>query len=132
MAATVLVVDDDGEVRETLAELLGDRYEVLVATNGQDALDVMAHGPPPDLILLDIRMPVMDGWHFLSARLRHPGLVEVPIIIMSGELAAVHESGKVGACTMVRKPLELDDLNRRIEDCLRGRYAAAVQASEGS
>jgi CheY-like chemotaxis protein len=74
------------------------------------------------VILLDVMMPVMDGWHFLSARLAHPQLVEVPIIIMSAGFDAEREARRVGAFEFARKPLHVDDLLERIESCRqRGR-----------
>src|SRR5262249_54388366 len=117
---TVLVIDDDAEIRQALAELLEDEeYQVLLAANGKEALDVIAAGPRPDVILLDVMMPVMDGWHFLSARLKHPELVEVPIIIISAGQEAERDARKVGVFEVARKPLHVDDLIQRIEDCRR-------------
>jgi CheY-like chemotaxis protein len=126
----VLVVDDDAEIRQALADLLEDEdYGVLLAANGKEALDVVAAGGCPDVILLDVMMPVMDGWHFLSARLRHPDLIEVPIIIISAGQEAEREARKVGVFEVARKPLHVDDLIRRIEDCRR-RTKAAARADE--
>ena len=123
---TVLVVDDDAEIRQALAELLEDEeYEVLLAANGKEALDLVANGPRPDVILLDVMMPVMDGWHFLSARLKHPELVEVPIIIISAGQEAEREARKVGVFEVAKKPLHVDDLIQRIEDCRRRSKNAA-------
>ena len=116
----MLVIDDDVEIRQALTDILEDEdYTVRAAANGKEALDMVAHGPVPDVILLDVMMPVMDGWHFLSARLNHPWLVEVPIIIISAGNEAETEARKVGACQVLKKPLHLDDLIRRIEDCHR-------------
>jgi CheY-like chemotaxis protein len=118
--ATVLVVDDDAEIRQALAELLEDEeYTVRLAANGSEALAQIARGLKPDVILLDVMMPIMDGWHFLSARLRHPDLVEVPIIIISAGQEAEREAHKVGVFEVAKKPLHIDDLIRRIEDARR-------------
>jgi len=117
---TVLVVDDDAEIRQALAELLEDEdYGVMLAANGKEALDLVAGGQRPDVILLDVMMPVMDGWHFLSARLKYPELVEVPIIIISAGQEAEREAHKVGVFEVARKPLHVDDLIHRIEECRR-------------
>src|SRR5687768_5472999 len=116
----VLVIDDDAEIRQALTEILEDEsYTVRVAANGREALDCIARGFCPDVILLDVMMPVMDGWHFLSARLRHPQLVEVPIIIISAGFDAEREAQKVGVFEFARKPLHVDDLIDRIESCRR-------------
>ena len=117
---TVLVVDDDAEIRQALAELLEDEdYGVRLAANGKEALELVSAGLRPDVILLDVMMPVMDGWHFLSARLKYPELVEVPIIIISAGQEAEREAHKVGVFEVAKKPLHVDDLIRRIEDCRR-------------
>jgi len=117
---TVLVVDDDAEIRQALAELLEDEdYGVRLAANGKEALELVSSGLRPDVILLDVMMPVMDGWHFLSARLKYPELVEVPIIIISAGQEAEREAHKVGVFEVAKKPLHVDDLIQRIEDCRR-------------
>ena len=115
----VLVVDDDLEIRDALTDILEDeQYSVTVAANGREALDLIENGSTPDVILLDVMMPVMDGWHFLSARLAHPRLVEVPIIIISAGIEAAEEAHKAGGvCSVARKPLHISDLVGRIEAC---------------
>src|SRR5262245_23002195 len=116
----VLVVDDDVEIRQALTDILEDEnYSVRAAANGREALELVSRGPSPDVILLDVMMPVMDGWHFLSARLGHPRLIEVPIIIISAGTEAEREAKKVGVFEVAKKPLHVDDLIRRIEDCRR-------------
>ena len=64
---TLLVVDDNDVAREGLAGVLRRAgYRVLPAANGEEALQLLRAGPPPDLILLDMLMPFLDGWHFLG------------------------------------------------------------------
>lgn len=64
----VMVVEDNADIRAALGELLGMQgFEVALADNGRDALDQLAGGPAPDWIVLDLMMPVMDGWQFLQA-----------------------------------------------------------------
>jgi CheY-like chemotaxis protein len=114
----VLVVDDDAEIRQALTDVLEDeQYSVVCAANGREALALAQEGLRPDIILLDVMMPVMDGWHFLSARLAHPQLVEVPIIIISAGMEAMHEARKVGVFDVIRKPLHVSSLVARIENC---------------
>jgi CheY-like chemotaxis protein len=82
-ARGVLVVDDDPAIRAFVSELLVDEgYEVRAATNGRDALTVLASWRP-DVILLDLMMPEMDGWAFLATQQRHLELVCIPVIVMS-------------------------------------------------
>ena len=104
----ILVVDDDPDLREFLQLMLTSMgFEVTSAANGQDALEVM-EGPCPDLILLDMKMPVMNGWEFcraLEGRDSRP-----PIVVLTaapdpaGRAAEVHAEGWLG------KPFEYADL----------------------
>ena len=81
MERPILVVDDDPSILDTLAEFLGmEGYDVRTATNGQEALGTIEHTPPA-LVLLDMRMPVLDGWGFVEA-LRKRGQT-LPILVMT-------------------------------------------------
>lgn len=105
---TILVVDDDRAIREILADVLGlEGYPVVTAVNGAEALAQVEHAPPR-LILLDMRMPVMDGWAFARA-LRERGL-ELPIVVMTAAQNARAWAREVGADHFLAKPFELDDL----------------------
>jgi CheY-like chemotaxis protein len=116
----ILVVDDDVEIRQALTDVLEDEhYTVVCAANGREAIAMVEEGLRPDLILLDVMMPVMDGWHFLSARLAYPQLVEIPIIIISAGMEAAREAKKVGVCDVIRKPLHISSLVEHIEECRR-------------
>ena len=107
-AGGILVVDDDPDLREFLRLMLTSMgFEVTSAANGREALDDM-EGHDPDLILLDMKMPVMDGWEFcraLEGRDARP-----PIVVLTaapdpaGRAAEVHAEGWLG------KPFEYDDL----------------------
>jgi CheY-like chemotaxis protein len=105
---TILVVDDDRAIREILADVLGlEGYPVVTAVNGAEALAQVEHALPR-LILLDMRMPVMDGWAFARA-LRERGL-ELPIVVMTAAQNARAWAREVGADHFLAKPFELDDL----------------------
>jgi DNA-binding response OmpR family regulator len=81
---TVLIVDDQPDIRETLAELLqGEGFRVLTASNGQEGLD-LARCSPPSLVLLDLMMPIMNGWEFAGEMHRDPRLASIPLLILSG------------------------------------------------
>src|SRR5260370_17182715 len=82
----ILVIDDDRELCEGLAEYLSIQgYAVQYATNGREALRLLADSQNrPALVLLDLMMPVLDGWGFLAARRRDPRLADLPVIILSG------------------------------------------------
>jgi CheY-like chemotaxis protein len=124
----ILVVDDDDDARDTLGELLRLRgYDVESAAHGQAALDVLAtrHGPP-DLMLIDIRMPIMDGWELLSAKNGIPSLRPVPVIIMTAEADAASRLPAPSVVALMAKPLRAPMLLQVIRDTLE---AGAVLAS---
>jgi CheY-like chemotaxis protein len=103
----VLVVDDDASIRELLSTALeDDGYEVVPATNGQDALSVVERWRP-DVIVLDLMMPVMDGWTF-AKRLHERE--EIPIVVLSAATDLARHAKTVGAREVVGKPFDLDQL----------------------
>ena len=80
----VLVVEDDRLAREALCAILqGAGYAARGAADGAEALGALRRGALPDLILLDLMMPVLDGWQFRREQLRDPGLAGVPVVICS-------------------------------------------------
>lgn len=100
---TILVVDDDEQQRSCIAELLSRAgYEVAVAGDGQDALELLRAGLRPALIVLDLTMPRMDGWAFLE-RLRGSPRATIPVLVTS---AAVTQRPPVGADACLEKPLD--------------------------
>lgn len=113
----LLVVDDDEELRMTLADVLElEGYEVVTAANGQEALGWMRHFLP-DLILLDLRMPVMSGPELCRILRAHPQWRFIPILVVSAampdELAGLDIDG------VIRKPFDLDQLTAKVEAGLR-------------
>jgi len=103
----VLVVDDDASIRELLSSALeDDGYEVVPASNGQDALSVCGRWKP-DVIVLDLMMPVMDGWTF-AKRLRETD--EIPIVVLSAANDLARHAKSLGATDVVGKPFDLDQL----------------------
>ena len=82
----ILIVEDDAPIQSALASLLDDEgYEVSLANDGEEALNRMEGDALPDLILLDLRMPVMDGWEFRSAQKRDSRLAQVPVVVLSAD-----------------------------------------------
>ena len=102
----ILVVEDDGDVREALVQLLEfEGYRVTSATNGRDAIDQLRAGAAPNLILLDLMMPVMDGPQFRAAQLGDPGLAAIPVIVLSAHSAGREKAAQLGAPAMQRPAL---------------------------
>jgi CheY-like chemotaxis protein len=108
MPARVLIVDDDPAVTEVLSLLLEDSgYLTSVAFNGQHALESIMKAPP-DVVLLDLQMPVMSGWE-LHYTLRRHGL-GLPIVFMTAGQDAMVEATRHGADGYLSKPFDLDDV----------------------
>ncbi len=87
----ILIVEDDEDIREALQGLLElNGFEVLVASNGREAVEYLQGTPRPALILLDMAMPVMDGHRVLTFRKETDGYLEVPVVIISAGMAAMN------------------------------------------
>lgn len=110
---TVLVVDDDTSILDTVSAILsGEGYDVMSAASGAEALEAVARQHPL-LILLDMRMPVMDGWAVARA-LRGQG-ISVPIVVMTAAESAKRWADEVGAQGYLAKPFGLDELLATVE-----------------
>lgn len=108
---TVLVVDDDPDVCWALEELLRPHgYTVLTAANGREALDRLHTGPRPQLILLDIAMPVMDGETFQAVCAADPALASIPLVVISANAAHALRLQRRGALACMAKPFSNDAL----------------------
>lgn len=109
----VLIVDDEPDIRATVSAMLEiEGYEVSEAANGADALHAVEE-QSPDVILLDMRMPVMDGWGF-AAELRRRGHA-TPIVVMTAARDAEHWAAEITASAFVAKPFGFDDLISAVE-----------------
>jgi CheY-like chemotaxis protein len=107
----VMVVEDDEGIRAALAQaLIEEGYLVITAENGRQALDSLRSGPLPGLILLDLMMPVMDGRAFLQVRAGDPLLADVPVVVVTADTRATHESHTLDAQAILAKPLSLQTL----------------------
>ena len=107
--ANILVVEDNDDVREMMAVMLKlEGHDVSTAINGRDALDKLHSGGKPCLILLDLMMPVMNGWEFQSALEHEPDFKDVPVVVVS---AATSELVKHSdAAAYLPKPVDMDQL----------------------
>jgi CheY-like chemotaxis protein len=110
----VLVVDDDALLRETLEEALSAKgYDVDAAGNGLEALTVLPAWCP-DLIVLDLMMPIMDGWTF-RAEQRQSGCADVPVLVLTAHWDAAAASRGIEAAEVVQKPFDLGQLLAAVE-----------------
>jgi CheY-like chemotaxis protein len=109
--ASILVVEDDADLCETLALLLEDLgYAVARAVNGQEALSQLRSAPLPGLILLDLVMPIMNGWVFRDEQRQDPALAAVPLVVMSVVGDIQRQAVTLGAVACLGKPVDLNDL----------------------
>lgn len=111
----ILVIEDDSDIRETLRQILEVQgYQVTTASHGREGLEALEHGLRPNLILLDLMMPVMNGWEFLTVRKERDELTQIPIVILSAVRNPEQQSGLAGY-PFVKKPLDLDVLLNTVE-----------------
>jgi two-component system response regulator MprA len=120
---TILIVDDDADVRICLAEALEDEgYCVAVAANGREALQLLQEeGLRPDVILLDLMMPELDGWGFRREQRRSADLADIPVIVLTAYGPSRESAAELQAAGLLKKPVGLDDLLGAIEIVLRDR-----------
>ena len=105
----ILVVDDDDSIRQIVRLCLAEEgYSVRDAPNGEVALEVLAEWDP-ELILLDLRMPIMDGWEF-ARRYRLTSGPHVPIVAFVAALNAAQECKDLEVAAILSKPFDLEDL----------------------
>lgn len=105
----VLIVEDDADLREMMAQLLLlEGFQTAAVANGREALEYLHRRESPEVILLDLMMPVMDGWEFRRLQQADPALAGVPVIVLS----ALDQSrtADVTAAAFLKKPLDFDRL----------------------
>ena len=120
----VLVVDDEPTIVSLLTLALeAEGYQVEVAVNGRDALDKVKQ-QAPDAILLDVMMPVLDGWHFLEELRATPGTRQIPIIVLSAAYDAANHPA-LGSLVFLPKPFDVNMLLILLDDALSNQETLA-------
>jgi CheY-like chemotaxis protein len=115
----VLVVDDDETIRTTVAEALEfEGYAVASATNGAEALELVRQ-QRPQAIVLDLMMPVMDGWQFLEHCRADAGCAGTPVLVISASRRLPQEAAGLGVTGCITKPFDLDVLLGAVERLVR-------------
>lgn len=116
---TVLVVDDDPNIRRMIvAALRRDGYDFLEAPNGKEALDVMRE-THPNVVVLDLMMPVLSGWDVLRERASDPALRTIPVIIISANRdPEVATAVAQGICAFLPKPFDIGALAALVRSCI--------------
>ena len=107
-AHRILVVDDNGNTRDSLCLLLqSEDYDADGVENGREALRVLRDGYDACLILLDLMMPVMDGWAFRVEQRQDPNLRDIPVVVLSAAMDPAQEAARLGAIAGLGKPLNI-------------------------
>ena len=110
---TVFLVEDDSDTREMIERFLElEGFAVETAANGRQALDRLDEGAPACVILLDLMMPVMDGWEFRRRQINDATLSQIPVIVFSA--AGRDRIGQIDANEYLSKPVDLDELLERV------------------
>ena len=109
----VLVIDDEPAVRDVLKRILQQSgYIVTCAVDGREALELVHAGGAPDLIILDLNMPVMSGFEVLSAMRVNPKWEKIPVIVMSGTKG--FSAGHLGVIACIEKPFDIEDVRATV------------------
>ena len=117
MRKPVLIVEDDESAREALGAFLeAEGYPVLEAANGREALDRLRQNAV-GLILLDIMMPIMDGWEFRAAQLRDPTLANIPVMVITADASARSRATNLGVQEYMTKPIQFPRLLQFVDRC---------------
>jgi chemosensory pili system protein ChpA (sensor histidine kinase/response regulator) len=113
---TILVVDDDPDLRLVHSEILShEGYEVLTAADGVEALEVVENEGPPAVILLDLRMPRMNGWDLAERLRQRPGWRDIPVVVVAAHYRIADEAAAIGARAWLHKPVNIDVLLRVVD-----------------
>lgn len=109
---SILIVEDDDDIRDTVADLLElEGHQVTSAANGREALAYL-HGTSslPDLILLDLMMPVMSGWEFRCKQRHDPRLASIPVVVLTGVDRATEAAAALQVSMILTKPIVIHSL----------------------
>jgi CheY-like chemotaxis protein len=119
----ILLIDDDPIIRSIIGILLrSNHHDVTTANNGREALDQLAKmSALPELILLDLMMPVMDGWTFRQTQRSDPRIAGIPVVVISAAIDSAPQVQEMRAAQVLQKPIQPDVLLATV-----ARYAAKV------
>lgn len=108
MSHEILIVEDDSALREALAQVLSDEgYELLSARDGLEAVNCLKMGNRPDVILLDLSMPVVNGWEFRMFQKRDPELARIPVVLITAGGYSREEVAWLEPSALIPKPVDV-------------------------
>jgi CheY-like chemotaxis protein len=112
----ILIVEDDPDIRDTMAQILDEEgYRTFKACSGLDALQQLRDGLRPHLILLDLMMPVMDGWQFREEQEKNPAISAIPVVLISAAGQIGRDVPRLTRGTYIRKPISFEVLLSTVE-----------------
>jgi CheY-like chemotaxis protein len=107
----ILVVEDDGAINDMLSQIFEEEgYTVVAVDNGQSAMAYLRANPVPCMILLDIMMPVMNGFQFLGEQQAEPRLSAIPVVVLTADVRAAERARSLAVARVLNKPIHFDDL----------------------
>ncbi|MGK3959036.1 response regulator [Sorangium sp. So ce1099] len=127
-AKLVVVVDDEPSIQEVVSMILESEggYEVRCASNGEEALALLDQIAPPDLLVVDIMMPVMDGWGLLTALRHNEKTARIPVIVSSA--SSKHDATSLGVARVLPKPIDYDAFLAAVDELTHGRERQTLDA----
>ena len=109
----IIVIEDDEDIRSSMKDILEfEGYQVRTACNGKEGLELLRGSAFPCVILLDLMMPIMNGWEFLAACRADARLVNIPIVVLTAGDARSPE----GATRFIKKPTDIEDILKVVEE----------------
>ena len=115
MKDRILIIEDDEYIRDPLRELLeAEGYDVLSASNGEEGLKTLRENDKPAMILLDLMMPVKDGFQFRAEQLADPASAHLPVVVMSADGNVDAKSKKLAATAYLKKPVDIYEVLKTV------------------
>ena len=126
MKRKILVVDDELSIRMLLDNFLSDDYEVITKENGYEAMSWLQDGNQADLLLVDINMPMLNGYEFTESVRKFKGMSDIPVLMLSAKQKSADRirSFAAGADDFIQKPFNPEELIIRIKAAFRRSKAA--------
>ena len=116
----VFLIEDDQDIRSSIIEVLEDEgIPIEWATNGEEAMErLLSAESKPSLILLDLRLPVKDGFQFRSEQLSNPQLADIPVVVISADGKLQEKTQDLGISGLLRKPVDIEQLVNTVRENL--------------
>lgn len=118
MKKKIMIIDDDPDLIEslkTVIEKISDRYEVISGRNGEECFEILKNGIKPDLIVLDIMMPEMNGWEVFAKIKEEKNWRDIPVVFLTAKTDSFSKGmGGFSADDYITKPFDVEDLKEKI------------------